>query len=95
MKRSNSNCDGGKRRGIITNLPQPTANATRPERVTVLAQAAGNMVSRSSADDAAARLMQNGVRTIPIPFDVCFASNTIRVTPSSCQICQTCRLTTL
>ncbi|KAG7292664.1 hypothetical protein NEMBOFW57_002701 [Staphylotrichum longicolle] len=46
--------------GIITSLPQPTANATRPERVTVQAQAAGNMVSKTPTEGAAAQLMQNG-----------------------------------
>ncbi|KAK3903120.1 hypothetical protein C8A05DRAFT_43601 [Staphylotrichum tortipilum] len=46
--------------GIITNLPQPTANATRPEKVTIYAQVAGNMVGENAEDGSAQSLMQNG-----------------------------------
>ncbi|KAK4157823.1 hypothetical protein C8A00DRAFT_39832 [Chaetomidium leptoderma] len=47
--------------GIIANLPQPTANATRPEKVTVQAQVAGHMVGVSeSGSDGVVSLTQNG-----------------------------------
>ncbi|KAL2020725.1 hypothetical protein VTK56DRAFT_8025 [Thermocarpiscus australiensis] len=45
--------------GIIANLPQPTANATRPDRVAVYAQVAANLVGKSSADGTLP-LTQNG-----------------------------------
>ncbi len=46
---------------VINNLPQPTSNATRPEKVTICAQAGGNMVDKGSEDGSVPSLMQNGV----------------------------------
>ncbi|KAH6847466.1 hypothetical protein B0I37DRAFT_145504 [Chaetomium sp. MPI-CAGE-AT-0009] len=43
--------------GIIAHLPQPGAGVTRPEKVAVQAQVAGNMVGKAEAGGA---LMQNG-----------------------------------
>ncbi|KAK4105396.1 hypothetical protein N658DRAFT_503547 [Parathielavia hyrcaniae] len=46
--------------GIITHLPQPGPNVIRPDKVTVHAQARGNMVGKSDGGDATVRLTQNG-----------------------------------
>ncbi|KAL2136271.1 hypothetical protein VTI74DRAFT_4506 [Chaetomium olivicolor] len=46
--------------GIITDLPQPSPTASRPERVTVYAQVAGNIVGKSQSGDGTSALMQNG-----------------------------------
>ncbi|KAL2154437.1 hypothetical protein VTH82DRAFT_3113 [Thermothelomyces myriococcoides] len=46
--------------GIITNLPQPGANATRPDNATVFAQATGSMVGKAESSDGKPQFVQNG-----------------------------------
>ncbi|KAL2169940.1 hypothetical protein VTG60DRAFT_5484 [Thermothelomyces hinnuleus] len=46
--------------GIITNLPQPGANVTRPDKVTVSAQVTGSMVGKSESADGNPPFVQNG-----------------------------------